>query len=118
MSISRFNNEVVKYEFEPSKDFEFKTLEELFKDGADKKVHTVKGMVINTKSKFGDSPIVVGEESFINLPNHLLDVVKEIRQDKEITDKINNNKIGFTIYSYVQEKFNRTCYSINWVEIE
>lgn len=118
MSITKFNNEVVKFDFEPSKNFEFKTLEELFQNGGVETVHLVKGMFINTKSRFGDSPILVGEESFINLPSHLLDIVREIRQDEKLVQDINDNKVGFTIYSYVQEKYNRTCYSINWVELD
>lgn len=117
MSISRFNNEVVKFDFEPSKDFEFKTLEELYKTNGKEKVYTVKGMFINDKSRYGDSPIVVGETSFINLPKHLLNVVNEIRQDNKLVDDINNNKVGFTIYEYHQEKYNRTCYSVNWIDL-
>lgn len=117
MSISRFNNEVIKFEFEPSKDFTFRTLEELYKENGKDEVYTVKGMFINTKSKYGNYPIVVCSEYYVSLPKHLVDVVKEIRQDKQLVKDINGDKVGFEIYEYVQPKYNRKCYSINWLDI-
>ena len=117
MSIARFNNEVVKFEFEPSKDFTFKTLEELYKKNGKDEVYTVKGMFINTKGLYGDNPIVVCSEYFVSLPHHLVDVVKEIRQDKQLVNDINGGKVGFEIYEYVQTKYNHKCYSINWLDI-
>lgn len=117
MSISRFNNEVVKFKFEPSKDFTFRKLEELYKENGKDEVYTVKGMFINTKSKYGNYPIVVCSEYYVLLPKHLVDVVKEIRQDKQLVKDINGDKVGFEIYEYVQPKYKRKCYSINWLDI-
>ena len=116
MSITKFNNDNVRFDFEPSKDFEYKTLEELFKANGKNKVYLVKGVFINTKSVFGDSAVAVGEEYYINLPSHLISTVREIREDTKIVDDINNDKVGFIIYNYQQKKYNKSCYSINWVE--
>lgn len=117
MSISKFNKEVVRFDFEPSDDFTFRNLQELFKENGEKKVYKVLGMFINTKSRYGENPIIVGENYYISLPNHLVDVVKEIRSDSELVGDINNGKVGFTIYEYIQPKYNRKCYSINWLDI-
>ena len=118
MSITKFNNGNVRFDFEPSKDFEYKKLEELFKANGKDKVYLVKGVFINTKSRYGDSAVAVGEEYYINLPQHLVSTVREIIEDNKIVDDINNDKVGFTIYSYQQEKYDITCYSINWVDMK
>lgn len=117
MSITRFNNENVKFDFEPSKNFEYKTLVELYKANKKDKVYEVKGLFINTKSKFGDSPVAVTEKFYVNLPSHMTNTVREIREDVGLIADINNGKIGFTIYEYEQKKYKKTCYSINWVDI-
>ena len=117
MGITRFNKEIVKFEFEPSRDFTFRTLEELYKENGKDEVYPVKGMFINTKSRYGDNPVLVCSEYYVSLPKHLVDVVKEIRQDKQLVKDINDDKVGFKIYEYVQPKYNRKCYSINWLDI-
>ena len=109
MSISRFNNEVVKFEFEPSKDFTFRTLEELYKVNGKDEVYTVKGLFINTKGMYGDNPVIVCSEYYVSLPNHLVDAVEEIRRDKQLVDDINNDKVGFEIYEYVQQIGRASC---------
>lgn len=116
MSITRFNNESVKFNFEPSKDFKYYNLEDLFKGNGAGEEYVVKGLFISTKGLYGESPIAVLEDCFVNLPNHLLNVVKEIRQDEKLVDDINNDKVGFKIYTYYQEKYRKQCYSINWIE--
>ena len=117
MSVTRFNNDVAKFAFEPSKDFAFKTLEELYKENGKDKVYTVKGMYINTKGMYGANPVIVCDDCYVSLPKHLMDTVKEIRGDLQLVNDINNGKVGFEIYEYVQPTYNRTCYSINWLDI-
>ena len=117
MSIAKFNKEVVRFDFEPSDDFTFRNLEELYKENGKDEVYTVRGMFINTKGRYGDNPVLVCSEYYVSLPNHLVDVVKEIRSDGELVEDINNGKVGFTIYEYIQPKYNKKCYSINWLDI-
>ena len=117
MSITRFNTNVVNFTFEPKENFTYKTLEELYKENGKSKIYVVKGLFISNKSRYGESAICVNENHFTNLPNHLINTVKEIRQDTQLVADINNNKVGFTIYEYVQEQYNKTCYSVNWVDL-
>ena len=117
MSVTKFNNDIAKFVFEPSKDFTFKTLEELYKENGKDKVYTVKGMYINTKGMYGANPVIVCGEYYVSLPKHLISTVKEIRGDRQLVNDINNDKVGFEIYEYVQHNYNRTCYSINWLDI-
>ena len=117
MSVKKFNNDVAKFVFEPSKDFTFKTLEELYKENGKDKVYTVKGMYINTKGMYGANPVIVCDGYYVSLPKHLLSTVKEIRGDMQLVNDINNDRVGFEIYEYIQPNYNRICYSINWLDI-
>ena len=117
MSVTKFNKDVAKFVFKPSKDFQFKTLEELYKENGKEKVYTVKGMYINTKGMYGANPVIVCDDYYVSLPKHLISTVKEIREDKQLVDDINNDRVGFEIYEYVQPNYNRICYSINWLDI-
>lgn len=80
-----------------------------------KKVYTVHALFINKKSRFGDSPIIVTDDYMVNAPRHLLDVVREMLNDKEVIDLINNRRVGFTVYGYTGR--NGKGYSVEWVEL-
>lgn len=117
--LSKYNKNNPKYTFKQlNKDTPFKELSELFKEYGNGQFFTVRGLYINTKSIYGDNPTIVLDNAFVNLPKHLLDTVKEMRQDEELTTAINNGKIGFQIYEYTQENYNKKCYSVTWVEVE
>ena len=117
MSVKKFNNDVAKFVFEPSKDFTFKTLKELYKENGKDKVYTVRGAYINTKGIYKPNPVIVCDGYYVSLPSHLTKTVEEIRADKQLVDDINNGKVGFEIYEYFQNTYKRKCYSINWLDI-
>lgn len=91
------------------------SLENLFNKNPEK-IYDVKALYINTKSRFGDAPCVaIDPVTIVNLPKHLLETVKEMINDDECVDAINNNEVKFKIYSYYDETFNITCYSVEWL---
>lgn len=112
-SVSKFNKGS-RYDFQIPKDFKFVSLHDLFNDNGKDFIYGVKGLYINRKSKYGDAPVVVTTNELVDLPKHLLDTVQEMRADKDVTDAINNDHVGFQIYTY--EKDGRVCYSVNWVD--
>ncbi len=71
-------------------------------------------MYINTKSRYGDAPVVVTDECVVNLPSFLLDTVKEMIADDELTTAINSGMFGFKIYEY--EGNNGYGLSVNWLD--
>lgn len=117
MSVAKFNADVAKFVFEPSKDFTFKSLEELYQENSKDAVYVVRGLYINTKGIYGENPVIVCDYCYVSLPKHLTQTVKEIRADKQLVDDINNGKVGFEIYEYFQPIYRKTCYSINWLDI-
>ena len=76
---------------------------------------TVKGLYINTKGKFGDSPVAVLDNCMVNLPGHLTKVVKEIISDEEAVKAINEDKFGFKVYEY--EGQNGKGFSVEWIDL-
>ena len=97
--------------------FEYKKLEELYKEG-EVNIFPLKALYINTKGKFGDRPLAVTDKCFVNLPNHLLETVREMLNDTELIDAINDDKVAFEIYAYEDKTYNKLCYSINWVDCD
>lgn len=80
-------------------------------------VHTLKGLYINTKGNFGDHPVAICDGYFIDLPENLLDDVKEILKSEEDINDIKAGKVGFKIEEYQSEKFKKICYGIRWSDI-
>lgn len=95
--------------------FEYHNLEDIF-DSVDE-VFPVRGIYINTKGKFDDRPVIATDEYYVNLPAHLTETCREILNDKRAIQAINDGVVGFTIYSYEQRRFGKTCYSIRWVDV-
>lgn len=78
--------------------------------------YTILAVFINTKGKFGDQGLFVTDDFQVNLPPHLLDLAKDLRQDDEIIDAINNRQLAFEIYEYNGK--NGVGYSLNLVPSE
>lgn len=107
-------NKVQLFDFEAPEHFEYRTLADLAGQG--KTEHQLKALFINTKSRFGDSPVAVTNESYVNLPNHLLDTVRNLMADDEIVYAINQGAIGFKIREYTSKQWGRN-YTVEFIQI-
>ena len=115
MSYATKFNRGNKFTFKPVDDAQYVSLEDLYNKNPEQ-IHDVKALYINTKSKFGDAPCVaIDPVIIVNLPKHLLETVKEMINDDECVDAINNNEVKFKIYSYKDKNFNKTCYGVEWL---
>lgn len=111
----KYNKTYAKFNFEPKEDFTFHSLKDMYNGKKGNNKYIVLGIYINRKSKFGDAPVIVSEECYINLPKHLLDTVKEMLEDEELVTAINNREFGVEVYEY--ETNGKICYSVNWVDM-
>lgn len=109
--INKHQTVAPSFNFE-EKEREFKKLAEL----KEKTKYTILAVFINTKGKFGDQGLFVTDDFQVNLPPHLLDLAKDLRQDDEIIDAINNRQLAFEIYEYNGK--NGVGYSLNLVPSE
>lgn len=95
----------------------FKSLKELYNGEKGENKYIVRGLYINTKGKFGEAPVAISEDFSINLPSYLCDTVREMLLDKELVEAINAGKFGLEVYEYTPKDYNKTCYSVNWVDL-
>lgn len=82
---------------------EYKTLGGLFEENPDL-IHPIRSIYVNTKSKFGDAPVIVSDGYNINLPKHMTATVLEMMQDAEAMTLIRAGKVGIKIYTYTNEE--------------
>lgn len=97
--------------------FQYESLADLFNRNGKDKVYKLTAIYINRKGKFGEAPVFATEDCFVNAPSHMVEVVNEILTDDEAIASINRGEVGFKIYPYVAEKFNRDCFGINFVDL-
>ena len=116
-SITNFNETIAYFTYDKEKKREYVKLEDLFKENGKEEVYKVLGLYIN-ESKFGEQGSAVLDDVQVNLPKHLVPVIKEIRSNEKLVDDINAGKVGFEIYEYIPKNYNMTAYAIRWVDIE
>lgn len=117
MSITRFNEPIAYFTYDKEKTRKYVNLEDLYKKYGKDKVYKVLGLYVN-EGMYGEQGTAVLDDVQVNLPKHLVPVIKEIRADEELVYDINEGKVGFKIYPYKAKKYNMIAYSIRWVELE
>lgn len=115
MDILNKYNRKPMFIYDNEKEREYINLQTLFTTFGKDKVYTVHALFINTKSRFGEAPLIVTEDYMVNAPRHLLDTVKAMMDDKDVVNLINERKVGFKIYSYHGR--NGKGYSVEWVYV-
>lgn len=98
--------------------FEYKKLSELY-DAEPDMEHQLQGLYINRKSQYGDAPVAITTEFFVNLPEYMLDEVQEILRSADDIADIKAGKVGFKVETYEKAigKQTKTCYGIRWIDI-
>ena len=89
-----------------------------FKANGNDLTYRVRAIYINRKSKFGESPVIALDNCLINLPQHTMEQVEGILSNDEAIAGINNGECGIKIYQYNSTKYNKVCYSVEWVNIK
>lgn len=98
--------------------FQYVKLSDLFKQNGADCQYMVRAIYINTKSVFGNAPIIATDKFFVNLPSYMLTTAREILDDDESVEQIKAGKVAFVVREYMQKKYNRVCYGINFVDVE
>lgn len=93
--------------------FEFKKISEF---PLDQEI-TVRGALISKGGKYGDSASIITDNCFMNIPNHMIDDVKELLADQEAIDQVEAGKLAVSIYEY-EDRNGATQRSIKWIDKE
>lgn len=112
--MSRFNHNNI-FNVDTS-NFKWVNLKTLYNTNPNK-VYKVLGFFTNTKGKFGTEPVAIVDGFLVNLPRHLLDTVQQMLDDNEVIEYIKAGHVGFTIYQYHSNNYNRDAYSVTWLDI-
>lgn len=76
------------------------------------------GVFVNPHTKYGEQPVAIIPGTFVNLPKHLLDTVKAIREDPETVNQIKSLRAGFYIREYEDTKNGSgTQYTVSFTDI-
>ncbi|QFG06607.1 hypothetical protein KNU72_gp03 [Staphylococcus phage Portland] len=113
--LSRHQNTLARFEFE-EKEREFIKLSELVEKFGIKQEYIVRALFTNKESKFGEQGVIVTDDYNVNLPNHLTELIKDMRQDEDVVDIINKGEVAFSIYEYENKK-GQKGYSINFSQV-
>lgn len=117
MSFAAKHNKGNKFAIDTDGWTEYRDLKSLYKEDPEA-VRPVHGFYINTKSQFGNAPVIISDGYFVNCPQHMLSDVKEIMQDQEDIDEINGGKVGFKVRTYKATNYkNKICYGIDFVDL-
>lgn len=115
---NKYNKSAAHYTYIFPDNPSYKKLEELYDRQNPDKVYPVYGLYINTKGSYGEQAIAATENAvIINLPMHLVDVVKQMREDAELTEAINADKFGLKITTYQKNGSRKTFYSVEWCDL-
>lgn len=104
---------------------EFISCEQLYKMVGNNVVSLVKGCWVNSKSKFGEHPVLMvvaeveNESILYNLscPQNLTPTIKSILDCTELVQGINEGKCGVRVYQYHAKKYNKDCYGVKFVDL-
>ena len=94
--------------------FEYKKREDMFKDSPEA-VYTIRGLYINTKGKFGNHPVAILENCFVDLPMHMTDEVIDILKSAEDVEDIKAGRVGIKLEDY--EANGKTCVGVRWMDV-
>ena len=116
MSISKFNKNTKVFTFQAPKDFQYKNMKELYNANGADHVYKVLGWFFHT-GKFGEQPIFITPDFYINGPKHMASQCRDIIADVEAVAQINAGQAGFKLRPYTSSA-GTTAYSVEWVDLE
>ena len=116
MGFEKFNRGIGS-RFNPinTEGYEFRKLEELYNEYGKEMEYPVRALYVN-ETKYGESAVAATDGFFISLPSHTVNDVREIIEDDELVQIINEGRVSISIYEYYSHKYNGTFYGIKWVE--
>ena len=113
MSIEKYNYRKRIYDYQIPEN-EFKGYAKL-SDYSIGSVLPVFGFFISHSGRFGESPIAIMKDRYLNLPKHRIEIIEKISQDDEAVADINAGKVALRVITY--DKNGKTYYDFEFVDI-
>ena len=77
----------------------------------------IRGALISKGGKYGDSASLILDDCFMNIPNHMIDDVKELLADAEAIEQVEAGKLAVSVYEY-EDRNGSIQRSIKWIDKE
>lgn len=102
--------------------FNYVSLEDLYKEQKDKP-YQIQGVFINSKGKYGEEAVAIGDHILINLPHYTVEAVHQMLEDENVVDAIKKGRVGIATHPYKNafskqsDGSEKTFYSCEWVDL-
>lgn len=96
--------------------FQYSSLADLYNNNGKDHIYIVRA-VFMSDCKYCEIPLLATDTTFVNLPKHCRTDCNTILNSTEAISGINEGKCGFKIIQYHSEKYNKTCYTIDFIDI-
>lgn len=113
---SQHNQPKIRFDFELTEGHTYTDLRSLAETNSPETIYKVRGMYINTKGLYGDSPVIVTDKHLVNAPLHLTQQVEKIIRNAQSVQQVKDGLVGFKIVEYTNDY--GTHYSLEWVDIK
>lgn len=100
------------------KEYRFVDLKELHAEG-ETTTHRIDGAFYqHGKKGLPDRVVLIlgTTQQLVALPPHLTEKARVLITDSDIVEEVKTGKCGFVVYSYVNDKYHKLCYSVRFVE--
>ena len=75
------------------------------------------GMFITPDSGYGEGAIVILEDSLLSLPQRYVAQIKDMMDDSDIVECIQNKKAAIVVTTFESKKFKKTGYDVEFTEL-
>ena len=111
----RFNSAKAQFDYQAPENVPFKKPSELVAENGIEHVFTMKACYINKKGLYGNEPVLITENEFVNAPSHMAETISQVLKDDNAIKLVNLNKVGFRFYEY-ENKYGQQ-FGIEWVDL-
>lgn len=83
-------------------------------------IFAVKGLFVNHKGNFGDTPVIISDGALVNLPSHCMATTDIILHQEQAVNAIKSGKVGFKVREFVSKNpkaKGKKCYTIHYVDL-
>lgn len=113
----KYNKQARLFDYQMPENAPFYSLKDLYTSENTLPVR-LRGLYINTKSKFGKQAIAFTDDYYVTLPNHLIEVVEDMLKDIEFVKQVNSGLVFFDVEKYYSKRYQKECYNVYWIDVE
>lgn len=114
----KYNKKANKFTYQMPENAGFYSLKDVYANDKNALPLKLRGLYINTKSKFGKQAIALTDNYYVTLPNHLICVVEDMLKDDDFINAVNSSLVYFDIEKYYSKRYNKECYNVTWIDME